>query len=172
MALPVSRNRTYAVGSPVVAADLNAMQDGLVAHNLGAHGDKSEVVSPFQGPLIQGAFSASNAYWESTGTNHLHTVKLPLIVGDRLKSFAHSLYNAATPGASKEFTVYKLSNVGGYALVAGWQITPTGSPLLIVIHTQDGPDVVVGTGEALFLRFVSGNGGDRWIKSVMTYDHP
>lgn len=171
MAIPLSRNRTYSIGSPVVAADLNAIQDAIIALNRGAHGDKVETVSPFDGPAIQGAFVDSAAYWNSTSTNHLHTVRLPLKVGDRLKSITHVIYNGQNPGAAKEFTVYRMTNAGVYALVTGWQITPTGTPLVNNTHVQDGPDITLLTGEALFLRFVSGNTSDRWLKSAITYDH-
>lgn len=49
MALPVSRNRTYSVGSPVVAADMNDLQDQVIGAYAGKRGNRRVIVPAIAG---------------------------------------------------------------------------------------------------------------------------
>jgi hypothetical protein len=86
MALPTSRNTTYTSASPVLSADLNALQDQIV-------GAKRPSIDTWQIPLGRAA-SEVNITWDTTlgfvaanpGPANFNYVPLNVLVGTRLTS--------------------------------------------------------------------------------------
>jgi hypothetical protein len=101
MALPFSRNTTYTAGDPILSADLNAIQDCIVA---GKHGDLVLLLSAAAGmaPSAANAWDFTGAgaepFWATPGATLQHvTFPIVLPVGKRIKSF--SVYLIDTAGA-------------------------------------------------------------------------
>jgi len=81
MALPISRNETYGVNSPVKSADLNDIQDNIIA---GKHGAIDVMLHPTPSEVISGSATRNINHWlYSSGTVVIgHPIDLP--VGTRV----------------------------------------------------------------------------------------
>lgn len=171
MSLRTSRNRTYGPGDPVVSADLNDIQDGIIYLNK-AHEERTEPVSCLEGLVLQGAIDTGNYFWYSTSTTQLHSLPLPLKEGDRIKSIVSTIYrNGANP---MNLMVYKQTNTGASSLIGATWDDAAVSPTLTTVSqdTLDGTDYTVAAGEKLIFRIITGNAGDRLYKLAVTFDRP
>lgn len=174
MTWPTTRLTTYTAGSQVKSADLDAIQDTIIA---GGHGDQS-LVTPWEYRQM-GSGVASNvfAFDESIGafatpganTNLMSFGRLR--VGDRLKSASFYLYGDGTTDASIDiflgtFNPAAMSNLGSQSVtnqVAAWSLygVTLGTP-----HVLAAGEYVIAK---LEFSTVSGAnvGPIQWI-----YDHP
>lgn len=86
MALPTTRNKTYALGDPVRAADLNDLQDSVIAIHSGRRGARWRPLSLYSGRVVTGGpgvFNADGSYTTSVATEALR-VTVPLEEGERI----------------------------------------------------------------------------------------
>lgn len=84
MALPSSRNTTYAALSQVKSADLNALQDCIIQ---GARGDLELLIDVTDGHAASGTWTQnSNHGVTAGGGGDAWTVGIPVRVGDRIRS--------------------------------------------------------------------------------------
>jgi hypothetical protein len=126
MALPVSRNRTYSVGSPVVAADLNDVQDQIIAHDLSLArheaGKRSSVRRKLPMSMGRctgggpGTFFADGSFTTSTAAD-IFLVALPLVTGERLLEVRARVDPAATGIVTA--TVFRATDGSTSSLAAG-----------------------------------------------------
>ena len=95
MALPESRNTTYAAGSQVKSADLNDVQDKIIdAYVDGPHGDRILLLpaAAGQGTVIAtghiyaGIDGVTSSSWAQGGSGDYVECPIPLRIGDRIKS--------------------------------------------------------------------------------------
>lgn len=131
MPLPTSRNTTYAPGSQVKSADLNALQDEIIE---GGHGDKillipatDFMVNPAAAAANYNAAASANHGWTSDNTNG-QTVEaaIRLHVGDRISSLRVYLREANLAGEEIEVRVWE------------------SNPLTTAAPTQRGPTKTSG----------------------------
>lgn len=129
MALPTTRNRTYAALSQVVSGDLNDLQDWIVNLYAGKHSDRTKLITPsFFGAAAAGLWIAENTgspatfYLKPTGTADME-IAIPLEVGERIKELHVYIYSNDTNSVVMEG--YKQSIVGGSAPGAGVQLGST-----------------------------------------------
>lgn len=101
MALPTSRNTTYAAGSQVKSADLNDVQDKIIDLHEGKHGEITRWL-PLPGiETGSGATPEDNVRLNTNpryiylvgGNNARLTIWLPLAEGERLKAVHFHLYD-------------------------------------------------------------------------------
>lgn len=119
MALPLSRSTTYANGTPVEAADLNDLQDAIVA---GEHGEK---VLALPGILaISEAGSPTSDWYGWTFGATSQGVALPIAVhsGDRLTSAS----------------VWVNEGSGNPLTASLWRVSTTGSTTFIASASSGG----------------------------------
>lgn len=131
MALPTSRNRTYAALSQLVSGDVNDLQDWIVNLYAGKHGDRTKLITPsdfgaggsaYGGWTAELSGSPSTFFLKPTGTDNL-AIAIPLEVGERIKELHVYVYANDTNSIIME--AYKQSIVGGSAPGAGVQLGST-----------------------------------------------
>jgi hypothetical protein len=120
MALPLSRNITYATGDPIRAADLNDFQDQIIASHF--HGNRSFEVHAAAGQGTNAAISAANGYVVSSGAG-VWWIPLRFNVGDRIRSL---VVRGDDSGSSLTMQLYRISSAGVRTSVAG--PSPTSGP--------------------------------------------
>lgn len=170
MALPLTRNTTYAADSKVKSVDLNDIQDEIIALWAGQHGDVVEVIAPAAAHVDANcAYSFSGRYIASTGTAQCD-FPLPVRTGDRIKSFTIARYGAAA--SSIVFRAYKMT-AGGTVSEIETAVTVNNPAAAWTDTTFDiDPDVVVAAGETFFFAVEFGATGMRVGAVRMTKDHP
>jgi len=86
MALPTSRNRTYAIGDPIVSADLNDFQDQISALHNGRRGLRRRIVPPTTGRFEsgQGLIVGGNGWIETPSGANLFFFPVPVERGERI----------------------------------------------------------------------------------------
>jgi len=135
MALPVSRNRTYAIGDPVASADLNDFQDQIIALQGGRHGDRflnlsaaafianPELPQSNYSSVSSGSSSSINSGWRSdSNASYSAEASIRLLVGDRIKSITFFLQE---PNADGEQVLVRIWEVNPLAAVSPVQKGPT-----------------------------------------------
>lgn len=195
MGLPTTRNTVYAPGVQIKSVDLNAMQDGIVAHEAtiishtasiasltpavsslqaGKHGTRQLLISAAAAqpeasntPTLHGSFLEGAAAWYVNPGKPL-TFPLPLHVGDRVLQV--EVLSDGSGQAGTRTLDLMLNTVGSGAaatVVATASSTATGSGW----KTFNFADTVLGSTGIYSIRHsspVSGNvAGIR-----VTYDHP
>ena len=80
--LPRSRNTTYAPGVDIKSADLNDLQDAVIA---GKHGARRLMIPPSTMRPLSGAEYISTHRWRGVGTASIVNADLPLSLGDHLR---------------------------------------------------------------------------------------
>lgn len=170
MALPLTRNTTYAVGTEVKSADLNDIQDQIIDLHTYRVEDKVDHVLAVEGPLVNGNFTFAPSIWTATAA-HNHMIPLPLRPGDVLQSIDVLIDRAAA--VSMNLVVFNAPNTGGDTLIGGtWSdvsVNPTvGSPQ---IYTLNGTDYTV-LDEKLYLIITAGQSGDKVYKAIVNYSTP
>lgn len=124
MALPLSRNRTYGPESQVASADLNDMQDQIVA--LRYHGDRSRIISAYSYfPQTAGWIkpTSTNAEWGSSGTSEHLMIPFDATFGMRLRRVEVNVkWNDA--GTPPTFRLRKQTRAGSHVNV-GAAFTPS-----------------------------------------------
>lgn len=155
MALPFSRNTTYAAGSQVKSADLNAIQDAFVAHHsrplhFGAYvweGDNIDR-STYPNQIVQAAAGAFTAFADITSD---------LIPGDTIKEVTWRWLNGTTPAAGAidvEISIYDMvAHTSGF--VAGSQLTLDGTTggASAIRNSTDAINHVVQANKVYILKF-------------------
>ncbi len=168
MSLPLTRETTYAAGAPVKAADLNALQDAVVA---GAHGDLTMTVNAYA-LARSGSVSmagSGDAQWAGAGSVLWAP---PLHTGDRVVQLKLRVYGDGVA----DFTV------GAYVVspaATTTQICPGGTTYAITNPSAAWADVTINlidttlaAGEALLIE-IAGNGANlRLLSAALTYYHP
>lgn len=174
MSLPTSRSTTYAASSQVKSADLNAIQDSIIA---GGHGDQS-LITPWEYRQM-GSGVASNVFafdegigaFATPGANTSLISFSRLRVGDRLKSASFYLYGDGTTDAAINIFLGTLnpaamSNLGSQSVtnqVAAWSLygVSLGTP-----HT-------LLAGEYVIAKLEFGTVGGANVGPIQwNYDHP
>lgn len=138
MALPISRNRTYSVGSAVVAADLNDLQDQIIA---------LRAVRPRKLPLwlgrvaggLTGTFNDDQSFTHTGGAG---TLRVPMLLraGERIQSLRARVDPAATGTVSLiliRFTDLAGVNVGSFASSSGGAIQTIQTPAINEVVADD-----------------------------------
>lgn len=168
MALPASRNTTYAVGSQVEADDLNDLQDCIIQ---GAHGDRSFSFAP--GPTTDPTTTWTNegtliTSTSTTGTN----VYIPrLQAGDRIKSVAIEVKGDGV--ADLTWSVYKVAANFTATLLPGSGATVTNPAASPFILSTDTPTAyTLQDREYLFILLDPNAAGIVVGMVTVTYDHP
>ena len=160
MSLPSSRNTTYAPGSQVLSADLNAIQDGVVNLYAGYHQQIT-----IQIPAVLGSAQDSTASWakppgsayisyNTGGADDVWHVPIVLRQGQRIKACrGYVRDNSGSGGTVVTMTLRKgkttgtESSIGSPAASSGAGADQT---LTIGSLTE-----VVGAGESFYLTFAA-----------------
>lgn len=168
MPLPTERNTTYAANDPVKSADMNSIQDQIIAAK---HGDVIVDFSPLLAAAGSWTYNA-NGYITSAQNGTQGNVPLPVLPqGARIKSIRILV---SGDGVSElDWALHKLSAAMVDSIVGVLQtVTNPGAAWQVV--TYDIPDTALGANETWFLAFVT-TGGGTGIKVgnlSFTYDFP
>lgn len=131
MALPTSRNTTYAAGSQVKSADLNDVQDKIVdIHVDGVHGDRYKSVGgwiPYNwSTATAGRNLTTGAFDGNAGSGSL-SLDLGLAEGDRIKSAACYTYGDGVDDHNYSLWIVS-QNPGTAPVQLGATVTATNAP--------------------------------------------
>ncbi len=161
MALPFSRNTTYAPGIDVKSVDLNDLQDQIIALHA-----RVIPVGAREGPLSNGFFVLG--YWEANGVED-HILPLPLIVGDVLASISVTLQWDGGPDI--EHSVYVQKDDGSFVTIGATWVDASVSPGAggtVELQILNGNDYTVLPGDKLYYRFIAGRVGDQLHKLAVS----
>lgn len=163
MGLPTSRNTNYSPGSPVYSADLNDIQDQIIALYNGAHGDRELQVLPGSGLVFAG--TASVALIQVNLLADVDEVYFPLLLvaGQRIKAVAVNVVSNSS-GHQVDLDVFAHpTNLGNANISTTGELAVTG-----ISHS-------VASGEHLYARVQrNGAGGSAvGINQIrVTFDKP
>lgn len=167
MALPSSRNRTYSATDPVISADLNDLQDQIIAHetdilSLQAANPASRVVtvSPSAMSVYEGTPSTSNKVAvdgssiavPGGGTGGYVLVPLQLDVGETITAFS-----VGADQTSAGTITAKLMKIGVNPRTSSDIDSATSTSTAEVTLTKSGISEVVASGYAYCLRVTTTN---------------
>ena len=101
MALPLTRNRTYVGSDPLVSADMNDIQDQIIAQQAGARASRTRYLVPF------GVFSNAtlSRHYASSSASGSIIVPLELQNGERIIGLGFDRYGNAA--ANMYMRIYK-----------------------------------------------------------------
>jgi hypothetical protein len=145
MPLPASRESTYAPGSQVKSADLNAIQDQIITAHF--HGNRSFEVHAAGGQGTNAAISAANGYLLSSGAG-VWWIPMRFNVGDRIRSL---VVRGDDSGSSLTMQLYQISSAGVRTSVAG--PSPSSGPWTNA-GVLNGIDHVVLAGSLYYVHLV------------------
>lgn len=97
MALPTSRNTTYAALSQVKSVDLNAIQDAIVEHK---RPSVPRSMSPYGGMVTAGTWTFSANHITSGGAGAEFRASLFLEAGDRITAFQFAAFGDGAADAT------------------------------------------------------------------------
>jgi hypothetical protein len=168
MSLPTSRNTTYAPGSQVKSADMNACQDGIIA----LAGPRTLMIPAVIGrPSLPGEWPAFGALEviDTTATAIAYLIPLLVESGQLVTiSITLSQVNAVAGGT---VILGRAPHSGGGTTTVVTTAIPTvaGTQTFTVVTNHA---VVVDNAYALYVQFGAGS-GDRTIRSVkVDYTRP
>jgi hypothetical protein len=179
MALPFSRNTTYGVGSQIRSADLNELQDAVVAGKNGALIGSDSALKAFiqsgfafadvgGNPILQLAASASGGVYFA----------IPLRVGDRLSAVRvicqHSggVANQITAALVRQTAVSGNASATNTVLVSATGIVATTN-LQTITLTPGSPETIAAE-ETVIVQINGANsaGTKSLFRIEWSYDHP
>lgn len=168
MALTDSRNTTYAPGDPVLANDLNELQDAIVQ---AAHGEVVDIVSGYAMKLGTNVAMAGGGWAEWTGAGTANWGP-QLRTGQRVTGLTLRVYG----NGSADFTV------GVYVVSSGavlTQICPSGTTYAITNPAASWADVAIdlidttlAAGECLFVEIAGSAANLRLLNAQLTNKKP
>lgn len=170
MSLPSSRNTSYSASSPIKSADLNDVQDCIVA---GKHGIKYLSIPAALARWDSGwAFAGSGNRVESSGSASLY-LPVPAFVGDTLGDLVVYYYgnSAADIDNIDLYSVAPLpSGTATSRNTSGsWSISaPTSTPAAAVIGIDN---YTLLSGENAFIRVVVNAAGIRILGAMVGVIH-
>ncbi len=180
MALPLTRNTTYADGSPALAPDLNDIQDCIIT---GKHGDRVLIVPAcaFQihapaANIAAGTIpSCDGKQWEfATVSGLLGGISAPLglPVGKRIKSVDWVLNKASDATAM----VLRLRKhvLGGGSVSTTNLVTNTdvSSAATYITNAMAAINHTIAAAEAMDLHVLGATGPFLFSHAIVTYDQP
>lgn len=171
MPWPETRLRTYAANDPVLAADLNFLQDAIIS---GQHGDVVLTLMPTIGHIVGGWASggAPNGAYMLASAGGSFVVPIPLKEGDRIKSVTFARYGDGAADFTTGTKVHKVTAAGVVSDIglSGGVANPPAAWADTTIDVN--PDVTLAAGEAVFIIF-DGNAANLRVGPIrVTYDHP
>lgn len=189
MALPTSRDTTYAANAQVKSADLNDIQDWLIAALAGKQaGQRKKVINPTVGMSSLASWvynppGATAAYWElaaSTGPAVM-IVPIPHVVGERIIQL-EVLVSAAAVVTNVTASLRKVVGAAGgtfpsaaeATIVAAQNMPSAVATMQKIIVTPTGPGYVTVVDEWYFLRVTGANsaGAKELMRVDYIYDVP
>lgn len=165
MALPTSRNTTYAAGSQVKSADLDDIQDQIIALEAHRHDDRVLVIGPPQAAFAAGA---SDEYIASGGAAETFKLEIPLLVGDQIKSI--DCYVKGGGGTTHTARLWEETNTAGTRTDKG-SVTITNDTNFQT-RTINPTDYTLATGKRSYVSFEAGAAGLRVYSIQVTYNRP
>jgi len=170
MALPLSRNRTYAAGSPVVAADMNDLQDQIVA--------LQGQIAALQTSLGSGTLvvNGCDCYVDGSVDVDSHGLAVlldasaraswtvPVLVGRRLTAVRIQLIESAAGPTVCTATLYSKTGAAAVGTSTGFAATGPGDNTHAVLTLT--PNLVLAAGTVYYLRAASTGGGTVAIRRV------
>lgn len=170
--LPTSRNTDYTPASPVKSADLNDLQDQIIALWSGKHGDVVGTISaaaPGIEAATTGAAVQTPVRWTFTSSGAIH-YPLPLRQGDRLKSitFARKGDGAADIGLAD---VIKTTAAGVDTVLETISVNNPAAAWADTTIDVD-PDYTLAAGDTITLRITATAANIQIGNIRFTYDHP
>jgi hypothetical protein len=100
MALPNSRNTTYNGEEPILASDLNDLQDQIVNLYSGKRSDRTRVIAPIVGELTNMDFDEPNGRLVSTSAPWSIAMPITVLEGDRIKAITIARFGTAGANSS------------------------------------------------------------------------
>lgn len=175
MALPLSRNTTYAPSAQVKSADLNDIQDQII-DIWGKVVAAGEIVISASDAQIQAVAAGANVYNAvndeiTMGTaQHRANFPIPLPVGHRILNITYSFFGGNTN--AKNCTLYRKSGTPGTAATIESTIAPTDSGEATA--TDSAINYTIATGVRIFAQFqaAAASTTDRVSQIKVTYDIP
>lgn len=181
MALPISRNRTYTAPSQIASADLNDLQDWVIANYAGTHGDRVLQISSLEAiyldvlasnfvPSILGLEALTGAVGAETMYCYL---PIRLLRGDRVKIVKGFFRESSSAGNEIDMRFYRLNMSTTSATQIGATASTSGSggdshqQIAITGLTET---VALDMSYLLEVRFRVE--GQRFHGVEITYDHP
>jgi len=175
MSLPTSRNRTYAATSPIRSADLNDMQDCIVAYKHGSLQLPLSAAAFQPNALANGDYAAGTVPLLTTATTRwlfTHTTtsgqrglgaSVPLPAGTRITSVKF-LYTRG--GGTLVFEVFKA--LAGVASSLGSASDNSSSGVTTI--TISGINYTIETDATVTVMFAGGSTSDAFGGAIVTYD--
>lgn len=168
LGLPYRRNTTYAVKSQLKSADLNAIQDSLVALWNGAHAAETLSIPASAVGMDDSTASftrgAGSMVWLA---GHNAVASVPLAKGERIQGVR--AYVADTSGSTIGVSLASTDHTGTVTPIAGATSSGAGGAQTLTFPSGFPADV----GGALSLQFTTAGSGTLTVYSVeIDYDHP
>ena len=160
MALPLTRNTTYAPLSQVLSADLNAIQDMIVE---GKHGVIRKIVPANFG---QGTGASANGGRMILAANETVDVALgPLTVGDQITN----VFIVLDAPDADDFVTFRLHDQGGTSVGAlGSSTLGAGTKTDNVDITS--PPLIIATGD-MYALIVTADGSNSGSMQIFTVEY-
>lgn len=175
MALPVSRNTTYAAGSQVKSADLNDLQDWIVD----AFGDQVLAIPAAAGAVFTGAWAPgfiNSAGMRNTSPSVGDAVILPIVLrkDDRLKRVGVRVNDGSSSALRLKVYVQDQTNGGITQLGSNQDSAGTGANQELVVDLTGGSERTLGADEQFFLTVenLAATGVHDFFGAAVTYDRP
>lgn len=166
MALPGSRNRTYATDTPVNPGDLNDIQDCIISDK---HPDKVMGLVGMAAIQISGAAVTKNFTSFVTTGACVMQFNPPLHEGDRIKQVSMAVAGNGVADIP-QFDVYKVSALGAETLLGTVAITNPGAG--VATYTNDFADYTIAAGESIRITFDPNAAGITVYNALIKYDRP
>jgi hypothetical protein len=169
MSLPLTRNRTYAAGSQVFSADLNAIQDQIIALNTAAHGTRTLGI-PSSGFSIGTNGTTLNFISGLTtitsATDQLYA-PIPLAAGSRILAVRFFVTMSAGTTVNGSVSLSKRTTVGQTS-IAGAATSGTGLQTITLASVNH----TLTTGGAYDVHITNGDSSMSIHYVEIDYDRP
>lgn len=161
MALPTSRNTTYSASSPVLSADLNDIQDQIIAQYTRNPAEFILAIPAIMGFALSGTWTSSGGDGlavTTTGTAVQWGIPIPIREGQTLKSVEYYYKRA---GGTLNFDTYEhdlSASPFAQSKLGTGQSSSSGTSDTSIL--DDFSDMLVGAENQYHARFTNGTSGD------------
>lgn len=176
MTWPFDRLFSYITGSPVRAADLNALQDAII-HDRGERA-LMLAASPLAGldeDPGTGSWVINLASYTTLMGNYVGTLRIPLRVGDRIKGYKVFGHKGATIGRVWTSKISILNMTDGSERHSAGNTEP-GAAANWASTSETGLSLTLGANESAVVQINSGVSASAVGASIygveVTFDHP
>lgn len=174
MSLPSSRNTTYVASDPVKSADLNAIQDCIVA---GQHGSMEKFIPCTEAQIISaGPTRILDANGlpaiQASGASQVVVQAIPLPVGSRFPALNPPQVYHKRAGGTLVFKLFEVNAQAGTRTQRGDTLNVAAGTTLTFSGFTTWPAVSLASHEWLLLEWTSGAASDLYYGLRAFFDHP